>query len=100
MGWEALMRIGTLSFERVDDAGRLTFYGLAGTFARALAIWLGTVIIGGVVLSAANSFVAGIFGVPEFGDLRHMGFTMAGVLGFCLAAWFLVRNLRHPVEQD
>jgi hypothetical protein len=94
------MRIGHLSFERVDDAGRLTFYGLVGLFLRALAIWLGTVIIGGVILSAANSFVAGIFGVPEFGDLRSMGFTMAGVLGFCLAAWFLVDSVRHSVEQD
>jgi len=94
------MRIGHLSFDRVDDAGRLTFYGLVGLFLRALAIWLGTVIIGGVVLSAANSFVAGIFGVPEFGDLWSMGFTMAGVLGFCLAGWFLVDSVRHYVERD
>jgi thiol:disulfide interchange protein len=94
------MRIGHFSFERVNHAGRLTFYGLVGLLLRAFAIWLGTVIIGGVVLSAANSFVAGIFGVPEFGDLRSMGFTMAGVLGFCLAAWFLVDSIRHYAEQD
>jgi hypothetical protein len=94
------MRIGHFSFEREDDAGRLTFYGLVGLFLRALAIWLGSVIVGGVILSAANSFVGGIFGVPEFGDLQSMGFTMAAVLGFCLAAWFLVQHLRHPAGPD
>lgn len=100
-GWDALVRgIGNLSFKHVDDAGHLTGYGLVGVLARAATILIGTVIIGGVILSAANAFVAGIFGVPEFGEMRSMGFTMAGVLGLCLAGWFLVHNLRHPVEMD
>lgn len=92
--------IGNLSFERVKDDGRLTGYGLMSILARAVALLFGTAIIGGVVLSAANAFVAGLFGVPEFGEMRSMGFTMAGVLGFGLAAWFLFHSLRHPVEQD
>lgn len=92
--------IGNLSFERVDEAGRLTGYGFVSIIARAVTILLGTAIIGGIVLSAANMFVAGLFGVPEFGELRTMGFTMAGVLGLCLAIWFLVRCLRNPIELD
>lgn len=88
--------IGNLSFEHVNDAGRLTGYGLVSLAARAGTIFLGTVIIGGAILSAANAFVAGLFGVPEFGALRPLGFVMAGVLGFCLAIWFLVHSLRHP----
>lgn len=100
-GWEALVRgIGNFSFEHVDEAGRLTGYGLVGILARAATILIGTVIIGGVLLSAANAFVAGLFGVPEFGEMRSMGFTMAGVLGLCLAGWFLVYSLRHPFERD
>jgi hypothetical protein len=93
IGREALMRsIGNFSFERVDDAGHLTGYGLVSLGARA--------IIGGVVLSAANAFVAGLFGVPEFGEMRSMGFVMASVLGLCLAAWFLVYSLRNTAEMD
>jgi hypothetical protein len=100
-GWDALIRgIGNLSLERVDEAGRLTGYGLVSVLARAATIFLGTVIIGGIILSAANAFVAGLFGVPEFGEMRSMGFTMAGVLGLCLAVWFLVRSLRNSAEMD
>lgn len=101
IGREAFMRgIANLSLERVDEAGRLTGYGLVSIIARAATILIGTVIIGGVILSTANAFVAGLFGAPEFGEMRDMGFAMAGVLGFCLAAWFLVHNLRHPAEID
>lgn len=101
IGREALTRgIGNLSFERVDDAGHLTGYGVVSLAARAATILFVTAIIGGVVLSAANAFVAGLFGVPEFGEMRSMGFTMAGVLGLCLAGWFLVHSLRHPAEMD
>lgn len=92
--------IGNLSFERVKDDGRLTGYGLVSILARAVALLVGTAIIGGVILSAANAFVAGLFGVPEFGEMRSMGFTMAAVLGFFLAVWFLVYSFRHPVEFD
>ena len=92
--------IGNCSFERVDDAGHLTGYGLVSLIARAVTILFVTAIIGGVVLSAANAFVAGLFGVPEFGEMRSMGFVMASVLGFCLAAWFLVYSLRNTAEMD
>ena len=92
--------IGNLSFERVTYDGRLTGYGFVSILARALTILLGTTIIGGIVLSAANAFVAGLFGVPKFGELRPRSFTMAGVLGLCLAAWFLIHSLQNPVEYD
>lgn len=101
IGRETFLRgIGNRSFERVDEAGHLTGYGLMSVLARSGVIFLCTAIIGGVVLSAANSFVAGLFGVPEFGEMRSMSFTMAGVLGLFLAGWFLVRGLRNPVEID
>jgi hypothetical protein len=101
VGREAFLRsFGNLTFERLDDEGRLTGYGLVGILARAGALLLGTAIIGGIVLSAANSFVAGLFGVPEFGELREMGFEMAAVLGVCLAIWFLIHSLRNPINLD
>lgn len=99
--WDAVMRgFDNLTFQHVNDAGRLTRYGVVSILARAAVILIGSVIIGGIILSAANSFVAGLFGVPEFGELRSMGFTMAAAVGLGLATWFLIHNLRHPTGSD
>lgn len=84
------------SFKPVNDVGPMIEYCAADLLARALVIWLATSILGGVALAAKISFVARLFQVPEFAELRPMGFVMAAVLGFGLAVRFLIASLRGP----
>lgn len=87
--------ISGLSFEPVNDVGPLIDYRAADLLARALVVWLATLLIGGVLLAAKISFIARVFRVPEFADHQPMGFLMAGVLGVGVASWFMVHSLRQ-----
>ena len=58
--------------------------------------------MGGAVLAAMMSFVAGVFGAPEFAEHQRLGYLMAGVLGLGFAGWFLVIHLpaHRPDPRD
>jgi hypothetical protein len=94
------LNLGHLSFEHVEETDHLTIWDVGTIFALAVAIWLGTLIIGGAVLASAISFVAGLFRTPEFGALQNMGFVMAGVLGFALAVCFVFHAVHDMDELD
>lgn len=63
-------------------------------FARAVLAWAVTLIVGGVALAKAIAIAAHLFQAPEFAELQHMGFLMAGVLGIGLAAALVIDVLR------
>ena len=63
-------------------------------FARAIAAWAVTLVIGGIVLAKGIAIVAHLFQAPEFAELQYMGFLMAGVLGIGLAAALVIDVLR------
>lgn len=86
--------LGGLSFGASNDNGASREFRIPRLVWRALAIWIGTALVGGAVLAAMISFVAGVFGAPEFAEHQQLGYLMAGVLGFGFAGWFLVIHLR------
>jgi hypothetical protein len=69
-------------------------------FGTSVAIGLGTLIFGGVFLSACIAFIAGVFHKPEFAHMRNIGFVMAGGLGVAFASWFLADAVRRPHWYD
>ena len=82
---------------QTDDLSRPEMIDLFGT---SVAIGLGTLIFGGVFLSACIAFVAGVFHEPEFAHMRNIGFVMAGGLGVAFASWFFAASLRRPNWYD
>jgi hypothetical protein len=79
-----------------NDVGRLLDFTPRNLLARALAAWAATLVIGGIALAKGIAIVAHLFQAPEFAELQHMGFLMAGVLGIGLAAAFVIGVLRDP----
>ena len=77
-----------------NDVGRLLDFTPRNLVARALGAWVATLVIGGIVLAKGIAIVADLFHVPEFAELQHMGFLMAGVLGIGLAAALVIDVLR------
>ena len=82
---------------QTDHLSRPEMVDLFGT---SVAIGLGTLIFGGVFLSACIAFVAGVFHEPEFAHLRNMGFLMAAGLGVAFASWFLAGAVRRRTWYD
>lgn len=87
--------IGGLSFKPVNDVGPMIDYRATDLLARALVVWVVTIVLGGALLAAQISFVARVFHVPEFAEHQPMGFVMAAVLGLGLAINFMINSLRE-----
>lgn len=85
------------SLFQTDNVSRPEMIDLFGT---SVAIGLGTLIFGGVFLSACIAFIAGVFHEPEFAHMRNIGFVMAGGLGIAFASWFLADAVRRPHWYD
>lgn len=84
----------------LSQTDRLSRPEVVDLFGTSVAIGLGTLIFGGVFLSASIAFVAGVFHEPEFAHMRDMGFVMAGGLGIAFASWFFADAVRRPSWDD
>ena len=63
-----------LSFGAANDNSASHEFRIPRLVWRALAIWIGTALVGGAVLAAMMSFVAGVFGAPEFAEHQRLGY--------------------------
>jgi hypothetical protein len=86
--------------KQVCQTDHLSRPEMVDLFGTSVAIGLGTLIFGGVFLSASIAFVAGVFHEPEFAHMRSIGFVMAGGLGVAFASWFFAGAVRRPNWYD
>ena len=92
--------VGGLSFEPLDDVGPLNDVEPGALIVHAIAISVGTAVLGGAALTGAISTAARYFQAPEFADLQYLGFIMSGVLGLLLALAFLINAMRPNKRQS
>ena len=82
------------AFEVANDNCPISEPSRGKMIADAILVWLATFILGGTALAAGIKIVAHLFHEPAFAELKHMGFTMAGVLGIGLAAALVIGTLK------
>jgi hypothetical protein len=82
------------AFEAANDNCPISNIRPGKLIVEAMLAWLATFVLAGIALAKGIEIVAHLFSEPGFAELKHMGFTMAAVLGIGIAVALVIGSLR------